>query len=377
MTEVQQCSLTIGTDNQERRVDPRYNGWCHPRIRGAEYDEFVELFIQALCRRFPSILLQWEDFASKNAWPLLTSYRNRLTTFNDDIEGTAAVIVGTVLSAVNAKEETIEEQTFVLLGAGSAAFGASRLLHRALIHRGVSPEAARRKILVADSRGLLFEGRERITPMKEAMQQERAAVQDWINGAGLIPAERLVRLAKPTVLIGATGVAGTFTESLVRMMADSCRRPVIMPLSNPTRRAEAVPTDIFAWTEGRAMVATGSPFDPVDLGGRRRSIAQCNNVYIFPAMGVAILAANARRVTDRMFMAAAEALAALSPARKEPDAPLLPPLNEIRSTSRAIASAVARQAMEDGIADRLSETQIEERLDNTIWSPCYREYEPA
>jgi malate dehydrogenase (oxaloacetate-decarboxylating) len=369
--------LDVGTDNQERLADPRYQGWRHERIRGEEYDAFVEEFVQAVLKRFPLSLLQWEDFASANAEPLLARYRNRLCTFNDDIQGTAAVILGTILAAVKAKKEKLTEQVFLGVGSGSAGFGAALLLRRVLQEEGLGEEEARRRVLMADSRGLLFCRRDGVTPLKEQISQAADFQPEWRGDDGHVSVHAISENARPTVVFGATGKAGTFDEDLVRSVAARCERPVIMPLSNPTSRAEAVPADLLEWTEGRALIATGSPFAPVQFRGQTRRIAQCNNVYIFPAMGLGVRAVNARRVTDSMFMAAARALAETSPALEDVNASLLPPLPEIREVADQIATAVARCAQEEGIADLVGGSMLQKRIRSTRWAPCYREYVPG
>ncbi|RKZ09764.1 NAD-dependent malic enzyme, partial [bacterium] len=294
--------------------------------------------------------------------------------FNDDIQGTASVILGTILAAVSAKGESLTDQVFLSVGAGSAGFGAALLVRQAMVRRGLTPDEARRRVLVTDSRGLLFEGRKDMTPLKTKIQQDSGFASDWLNEDGLVPLDSVIENTRPTIMIGATGRAGTFDETLVRKMAAGCDRPVIMPLSNPTSRAEAVPADLLKWTDGKALVATGSPFGPVETADGTRVIAQCNNVYVFPAMGLGIRAVNARRVTDSMFMAAAEALASCSPATDDPSAPLLPPLPGIRSLARTMAAAVARCAQEEGIADLLGENELMSRIDDAMWEPCYKEY---
>jgi malate dehydrogenase (oxaloacetate-decarboxylating) len=369
--------LDVGTDNEERLADPRYQGWRHHRIRGEKYDAFVEEFVQAVMHRFPAVLLQWEDFASANAEPLLARYRNRLCTFNDDIQGTAAVILGTILAAVKAKGEKMSDQVFLGVGSGSAGFGAALLIRRLLEEEGLTRRQALERVLLTDSRGLLYRGREGITALKEQIAQAEDFEPDWRDPSGLVSVQTLAEQARPTVVFGATGRAGTFDEAFVREIAAHCDRPVIMPLSNPTSRAEATPRDLLEWTDGRALIATGSPFEPVKYGGKTRRIAQCNNVYIFPAMGLGVRAVNARRVTDAMFMAAARALADTSPAIEGLDEPLLPRLTGIRDVADHIASAVARCAQEEGIADIVGGSELERRIKATRWAPCYREYIPA
>ncbi|WP_436641107.1 NAD-dependent malic enzyme [Microbaculum sp. FT89] len=364
--------LDLGTNNQERLEDPRYIGWRHERIKGADYDDFVDRFVLAVKARFPNVLLQWEDFASVDAERILARYRNDLCTFNDDIQGTAAVTTGTILAAIAAAGGKLEDQRFGMLGAGSAGIGITRQLIGALKNKGVSEEDAIARFFIMDINGLLHDAREDLDAVRRPLAQKAEAVKEW--GTDLTQAIGLadvVRHARPTVLVGATGQAGAFTEDVVREMASYAERPVIFPLSNPTSRAEATPADLMAWTDGKAVVATGSPFAPVVHEGETHVIAQCNNSYVFPAMGLGIIAVGARRVTDTMFMAAAEALMEVSPALSDPHGPLLPPLKDIRTVSRHIAVAVARQAQQDGVADPMTPEKLEQAIDQTMWTPAY------
>ena len=365
--------LDVGTNNEERLADPRYLGWRNQRITGKEYDDFVECFVRAAIRRFPKVLLQWEDFSSDKAEVLRSRYENRLCSFNDDIQGTAASTVGTLLSAVSVSREPLETQVFVMMGAGSAGFGNYSLLVRCLISKGLTEVEARARIFVVDSRGLLHDGRENMTGLKAHMLQPRASLSDWdIDVDQKHAALDVVRNARPTAIIGATGQPNTFTKEIVTLMAGRTERPIFMPLSNPTSKSEATPADLLEWTAGKALIATGSPFDPVHSGGRLHTISQANNVYIFPAVGLGVLAANAVRVTEGMFLAAALTLGEASPAKADPDAPLLPPLNEIRSLAKKIALAVAKQARDEGIADRVSDAELEARIEERMWEPVYR-----
>ncbi|MCO6044289.1 NAD-dependent malic enzyme [Aeoliella sp. ICT_H6.2] len=364
--------LDLGTNNTERIEDPRYIGWRNERIKGEEYDEFIELFVEAVKKRFPNVLLQWEDFASVDAERILERYRDQLCTFNDDIQGTAAVTSGTVWAAVEASGGKLADQRFVMLGAGSAGVGITEQLVRAIVATGLSEADARKKFYVIDRDGLLHQGRSDLDDVHRPLAQQTADLTGW--GCDLskpITLEDVVRNAKPTVLIGVTGQAGAFTEEVVREMARHAERPVIFPLSNPTSRAEATPADLLAWTDGRAIIATGSPFDPVEHAGKTHIIAQCNNSYIFPAMGLGILASGAKRVTDNMFMVAAKALKECSPALSDPTTSLLPPLHTIRETARHIAMAVAKQAQLDGVAPECSDEELEVRCTQTMWTPAY------
>ena len=363
--------LDTGTNNQERLDDPSYVGWRHERIRGPAYDEFIDRFVGAVQRRFGGALLQWEDFAFANAGPILERYRDRLCTFNDDIQGTAAVTTGTVLAAVSATGGTLAEQRFVVMGAGSAGVGIRAQLIGTLVREGTSEPEARSHFYVLDRKGLIHDGRGDLSAVKASLVQRCEALAGW-DVSGSISFADVVRNVRPTVLIGVTGQAGTFTEPIIREMAAHTDRPIILPLSNPTSRAEAKPADLLKWTDGRALIATGSPFDPVEHKGRTHVIAQCNNSYVFPAIGLAVLAVRARRVTDEMFMVAATALKEMSPALDNPQASLLPPLRDIRSVSRHIARAVATEAQREGVADPCSPEELDERLDQTMWKPEYR-----
>lgn len=367
--------LDVGTDNAERLADPMYVGWRHTRMRGQDYDDFVEDFVAAVQERWPRVLLQWEDFAGANSGRLLARYRDRLCTFNDDIQGTAAVAAGTLLAAVKVTGTPLVEQTIVLLGAGSAGCGIATLLLEAMVADGLDEAAARRRFYAVDIDGLLVEGLPGMRPAQEKFVQPREAVAGWVlRDPRKIDLAEVVANARPTTLIGVSMQAGAFTEAIVREMARHAERPIIFPLSNPTSRAEAKPQDLMEWTEGRALVGTGSPFAPVTREGRSIPINQTNNSYVFPGIGLGVLAVDASRVTDGMFMAAARALAELSPAAKGESSRLLPPVDELRAVSRVLASAVAREAIADGVAIPRDEAEIEARIDAHVWEPVYRPY---
>ena len=367
--------LDVGTDNPERLADPLYIGWRHARVRGAEYDAFIEAFVSAVAERWPNVLLQWEDFAGSNAGPLLERYRERLCTFNDDIQGTAAVAAGTLWAAINVTGVPLAEQRVVLLGAGSAGTGIGALLLRAMIEGGLSEAEARRRFFAVGRGGLLLEGMPGIRPAQARLLQRREAVAGWtLQSPERIDLLDVVSNAKPTTLIGTSGQAGAFTEAVVRTMAKHVERPIIFPLSNPTSLSEATPAALMQWTDGRALMGTGSPFAPVAWNGKAVAIDQINNSYIFPGVGLGVLAAGARRVTDSMFMAAGKALAALSPARHDSAGRLLPPVTELRAVSFAVASAVARQARADGVAPPADEATLAARLRALVWEPAYRPY---
>ncbi|MBV8209960.1 MAG: NAD-dependent malic enzyme [Burkholderiaceae bacterium] len=367
--------LDVGTNNQERLADPLYIGWRHERVRGNDYDAFIEDFIAAVAERWPDVLLQWEDFAGTNAARLLERYRERLCTFNDDIQGTAAAVAGTLLAAIGVTGVPLTQQRIALLGAGSAGSGIAALLLHAMIDGGLGQDEARGRFFAVDRHGLLVEGMPGITPAQAPFVRRRRDVAGWrLQNPDEIGLLDVVSNAKPTVLIGTSAQSGAFTENVVREMAKHVDRPVIFPLSNPTWLSEATPEQLAGWTEGRALIGTGSPFAPVQINGRTVIVNQTNNSYIFPGVGLGILAANARRVTDGMFMAAGRALAQLSPAKEGKDERLLPPVSELRAVAVAVAKAVAHQAQADGVAEPASETTLAARIAACVWEPCYRPY---
>jgi malate dehydrogenase (oxaloacetate-decarboxylating) len=372
--------LDVGTDNEERLADPIYIGWQHKRIRGAEYDAFIEEFVLAVQKRWPNILLQWEDFAGVNAAILLRRYRDRLCTFNDDIQGTAAVTTGTLLAAVGATGRPLKEQTIAMFGSGSAGIGICDLLVARMKEEGLSEEEARKRIYCFNRYGLLVEGCEGIRPGQETLLHKRADVEGWkltgsSNGPCAISLMDVVRNAKVTILVGVSAQPGAFTEEIVREMASHTERPIIFPLSNPTSKAEAVPADLLRWTDGRALVGTGSPFDPVEVKGKLVRISQVNNSFIFPGLALGILVSRTTRVSDAMIMASAKALASLSPTLADPIAPLLPPIADCRKVSLVVAEAVAKQAIADGTAEAVDDATLRERLRAYVWEPVYQPYE--
>ena len=367
--------LDVGTDNEALLNDPIYIGWQHNRIRGQEYDDFVEAFVTAVERRWPHILLQWEDFAGVNAARLLKRYRDRLCTFNDDIQGTAAVTTGTLLAGVHATGIPLREQTIAMFGAGSAGIGIINLLVAAMKEEGPTEEQARKRIYAFNRYGLLVEGCRGIRPGQEPLLHKREDVAGWkLTGGQDISLLDVVRNAGVTVLAGVSAQPGAFTEEIVREMARHIERPVIFPLSNPTSKSEAVPADLLRWTDGRALVGTGSPFPPVEVDGKPVRISQINNSYIFPGLALGILVSRARRVTDNMIMAAAKTLASLSPARADKNAPLLPPIGDSRKVGLIVGEAVGLQAVADGVSQAGAE-DMRERIDAYVWEPVYQPYE--
>ncbi|MDR3741520.1 MAG: NAD-dependent malic enzyme [Terracidiphilus sp.] len=368
--------LDVGTDNEDLLNNPIYVGWQHKRVRGKEYDRFIESFVKAVQSRWPHILLQWEDFAGENALALLERYRNRLCSFNDDIQGTAAVTTGTLLAAINATGVPIKKQTIAMYGSGSAGIGIVNLLVAAMKKEGLTEAQARARIYAFNRHGLLVEGGQGIRPSQLPLVRKRADVAGWqLSGKPDISLLEVVRNAKITALVGVSAQAGAFTEDVVRAMAANAQRPVIFPLSNPTSKSEAAPEDLMRWTDGRALVGTGSPFAPVEINGKQVPVSQVNNSYIFPGLALGILVSRASRVTDSMIMAAAEALAALSPARKDKNAPLLPPIADARKVSFRVGAAVASQAIAEGLTSGVATEAIEAQLRAYMWEPVYAPYE--
>ncbi|WP_318490820.1 NAD-dependent malic enzyme [Photobacterium leiognathi] len=366
--------LDVGTNNPQRLSDPMYMGWRHTRITGKEYDAFVDEFIQAVKQRWPEALIQFEDFAQKNAMPLLERYKDKVCCFNDDIQGTAAVTVGSLLAACKAAGSKLSEQRVTFLGAGSAGCGIAEAIIAQMISEGISDAQARSQVFMVDRWGLLINEMPNLLNFQQALVQKKEQLADWDVADNNISLLDVMRNAKPTILIGVSGVPGLFSEEVIREMYAHCERPIIFPLSNPTSRVEATPFDLIRWTDGNALVATGSPFDPVIYEGKTYPIAQCNNSYIFPGIGLGVLSVNARRVTNEMLMESSRALAECSPLAIHGHGPLLPPLEDIQKVSRKIAFAVAKKAVEQHKAPKNSDERIREKIDANFWKSEYRRY---
>ncbi|GAL21019.1 NAD-dependent malic enzyme [Vibrio maritimus] len=366
--------LDVGTNNPQRLADPMYMGWRHPRITGDEYRAFVEDFIQAVQRRWPDALVQFEDFAQKNAMPLLERYKDRICCFNDDIQGTAAVTVGSLLAACKAAGSKLSEQRVTFLGAGSAGCGIAEAIVAQMVSEGISDEQARSQVFMVDRWGLLQEGMPNLLDFQQRLVQKHEHTQNWESESTGFSLHDVIKNAKPTVLIGVSGAPGLFSKEIIQEMHQHCERPIVFPLSNPTSRVEATPNDILRWTNGQALVATGSPFDPVVVEGKTYPIAQCNNSYIFPGIGLGVLAAQASRVTDEMLMESSRALAECSPLAQKGSGQLLPPLEEIHLVSKRIAFAVAKKAIEQGVAKECSDETLRKAIEENFWQPVYRKY---
>lgn len=367
--------LDTGTDNAELRDDPVYIGWRHERVRGEEYDAFVDTFVEAVKQRWPHVLLQFEDFARPNALRLLTRYRDQLCTFNDDVQGTAAVAAGTLLAAANATDSKLKDQTVVIFGAGSAGCGIARLLMHMMVDEGLSEDDARGRFYALDKQGLLLDNDDSLEDFQKPFARSRDDVADWANsdsdGIELID---VVRNAKPTVLLGVSGQGGAFGEDVIRAMAEQIDQPIILPLSNPESNCEATPQDVMDWTDGKALIGTGSPFDPVQVDGEDFTVDQTNNAYIFPGMGLGLLAVKAERVSDAMFAAAARALGEAFDVDAEGPAHLLPPIGNLRDVARTVARSVARQAREEKLCEAFDDDALNTMIDECMWSASYRAY---
>ncbi len=370
--------LDTGTNNVDLINDPLYIGWKHERVRGKEYDDFIEAFVTAVKKRFPHVLLQWEDFAQQNANPILEKYRDKLCTFNDDIQGTAAIATGTLLSAVQATGTPLHAHRIAVLGGGSAGCGISNLLKEALMEDGLSEEEARSRFFIVDRNGLLVEGATGLMPFQEKFLQPKSVLANWTcDNPNNITLLDVIKNIHPTVLVGVSGQAGVFTEEIVREMASHVERPVIFPLSNPTSHSEATPTELMVWTDGKVVMGTGSPFPNIVKNGQSMRVDQTNNAYIFPGMGLGLIAVKATKVTDKMFMVAARALANCSPAKQDPNANLLPPLTDIREVSFKVGLAVAKEAVASGLAESCTEAELEKNVRAKVWEPAYLPYRKA
>jgi malate dehydrogenase (oxaloacetate-decarboxylating) len=364
--------LDVGTNNVERLNDPEYFGWRHERIIGDDYFAFIEQLVDAVKEELPETCLQWEDFANPHARPILECYRDQLLTFNDDIQGTAAVALGAILSAIKVTGKSLKDQQIVMLGAGSAATGVADGLRAAMVEEGLTEEQARRRFWLVNSKGVLHSGRKDLTGEQMIYAQPENRIAGWArNSNGNVGLADVIGHIDATILIGLSTVGGAFSETIVRAMAGKVERPIIFPLSNPTSKSEATPDDLIRWTDGGALVATGSPFAPVNYEGRKIPIAQCNNVYIFPAVGLGVVASTARRITGPMMLAAARTLAGNSPALKDASAPLLPPLTDLRRVAADIALAVGIAAQKDGVAAQMIEDELRARVMATQWTPDY------
>ncbi|SPL69459.1 NAD-dependent malic enzyme [Acinetobacter stercoris] len=367
-------TIDVGTNNQQLLNDPIYMGWRQPRISGDEYYDFVDQVMNAIKRRWPNALIQFEDFAQTHAMPLLQKYRDQVCCFNDDIQGTAAVSVGSLIAASRAAGKQLKDQIFTFLGAGSAGCGIAEQIIKQMVAEGLTDSQARERVYMVDRFGLITDNQPNLIAFQTPLAQKTEVVSKWAGSDGMISLLDVVKNAKPTVLIGVSAQPGLFNEEVIKTMAENCDRPIVLPLSNPTSRVEAVPADIIQWTDGKALIATGSPFAPVNYQGKIYNISQCNNSYIFPGIGLGVVASHATRVTDNMLMTSSSALADCSPMLNDPDADLLPNLDDLQKVSKYIAFKVAKTAIDDGVAPAVSDDILRASIEKNFWKPEYRRY---
>ena len=366
--------LDVGTNNEHLLNDPIYMGARHARISEAEYAEFLDAFMQAAQRCWPGVLVQFEDFAQRHAKNLLDRYVDGYCCFNDDIQGTAAVTLGTILAACRVTGTSLSDHRIVVAGAGSAGCGIAKMIISQMVKEGRAEDEARRQIFMVDRDGLITEGMSGLYDFQAPLAQSASALKDWSVDGDWATLKEVVQSARPSILIGVSGQPRLFSEEVVRAMAENAERPIIFPLSNPLSRVEAIPQRVIEWTQGKAIVATGSPFPAAQFDGEEFPIAQCNNSYIFPGVGLGVLACAARRVTDEMLMASSEMLAEASPRASGDTRNLLPPLEQAADLSRSIAFAVAKVAQAQGHASEISDDLLLSRLNGLFWKPQYREY---
>jgi malate dehydrogenase (oxaloacetate-decarboxylating) len=366
--------LDVGTNNEKLLNDPYYMGNRHRRITGDDYYEFVDQFIKAVKRRWPEAMVQFEDFAQPNAMPLLKRYRDQICCFNDDIQGTAAVTVGTLLAACRSKGAKLSNQKVVFVGAGSAGCGIAEQVISQMVSEGLSDAQARSQVFMVDRFGLLTEGMSDLRDFQQALVQYKAEIADWSFSGDYASLRDVMNCAKPDILIGVSGVAGLFTEAVIKAMKKNCELPIIMPLSNPIKQIEARPEKIIEWTDGQVIIATGSPFQPIEYKGKIYPVAQCNNSYIFPGIGLGVLAVKAQRISDDMLRIASETLAAASPLANTGVGGILPPLTQLSELSKKIAFEVAKVAMRQGLALELDDATLLRKIDANFWKPEYRQY---
>ena len=365
-------TLDVGTDNEERLQDPLYLGLRHKRIRGVDYQDFIDRFVAAVRKVYPNVLLQWEDFLKGNAIKQLDRFRNVLPSFNDDVQGTAGVVLSGIYAALKITGQLMRDQRLVFAGAGASTHGIAALFVTALIEEGLTPDEARGRVWTVDTKGLVLSDRSGLEDFKTLYARDPKEVASWeCRDRSRITLEETVANARPTILIGVSATPGNFNESLVRLMAKINERPLIFPLSNPTSKCECTAEDAIRWSDGRAIVATGSPFDPVTYNGKRYRIGQCNNSFIFPGVGLGVCVSRARHVSDGMFLDAAKALVNHVTPDDLAECAVYPHLSRIRECSLDVACAVIRRAVAEGHADPSALVNLEESVRRSMWFPEY------
>lgn len=367
--------LDAGTDNEKLRDDPYYLGWRHARVTGKAYDVFIEKFVTAIKTKFPNVFLHWEDFGRANAQKILSTYQNDLCTFNDDIQGTGVVTLAALLSGAKVNNSTLKNQRFVVFGAGTAGVGISEQIVSAMVHKGMTEDEARKHFWLIDRQGLLLDNMDNLTPAQKPFARPANEVSDWVlDDPNNIMLADVIKNIKPTVLLGCSGVSGAFTKDIISEMYHHCKHPMIFPLSNPTDLAEATPQQIMDWTQGNALVATGSPFAPVNINDETVEIAQCNNALAFPGIGLALLALKSTCVNIEMLYVAAEALAQCAPAIHNHKAPLLPNVENAQDAALAVATAVAEKIRELDCEQADKAIPIDTLIKEKQWQATYLPY---
>ncbi|KTD24456.1 NAD-dependent malic enzyme [Legionella maceachernii] len=364
--------LDVGTNNQELLNDPLYLGCQHPRIAQEQYDAFIQTFVDAVRRHFPNAFLHWEDFGRNNARRILDQYQDQLCTFNDDIQGTGAVTLSALLAACDVTGINLTDHRIVVFGAGSAGTGISDQIVEAMMRQGLSKEDAYKRFWLIDRQGLLVDSDLELTEAQKPYARAKAEIAWWPTHNKQLPSlTDTVRQVKPTILIGCSAQPGTFSQEIVEIMASACERPIIFPLSNPDEKCEAQPADLLAWSQGKALIATGTAFPAVDYQNRLLEIAQCNNALVFPGIGLGIIAVQASRLSKEMIWAAASTLSEYAPSKQHSFAPLLPSLNEAQVVAKHIAVAVATTAIKEGLAQKNQDAEIEKLIQDLFWEPRY------
>lgn len=361
--------LDVGTNNKKLLNDPLYLGWRHPRISGKDYDVFINKFVSAVKKLFPKVFLHWEDFGSYNSYNNLANYRYEICSFNDDIQGTGVVTVAAILAGIAETKIPLSEQRIVVFGAGAAGMGVTDSIYKTMIAQGLTPEEARSKFWLIDRPGLLTEDINNYTKAQAAFLRKRTEIQNWkFRDTNNISLQIVVENVHPTILIGCSAVSGAFNQVIIETMARYVERPLILPLSNPTEKIEAKPTDLIEWTRGKALIATGSPFQDVVWQGKTFPISQCNNYFAFPGIGLGVIASQAKEVSEEMLQAAIDTLS-----KSTHDCPgrLLPTLHQLKNISKQIANAVANITVQSGLNQRKIEDDIETYIEKQLWRPHY------
>ncbi|MGJ6967172.1 NAD-dependent malic enzyme [Streptosporangium sp. G11] len=363
-------ALDVGTDNEALLNDPAYVGNRHARVRGRRYDDFIDAYVKTASRMFPGAMLHWEDFGPSNGRRILERYTDHLSTFNDDMQGTGAIVLAAMLGAVRVSATPMDEQRIVIFGAGTAGIGIADQIRDAMVRAGLDQETATRRIWPVDKQGLLIDDMKDLRDFQRRYARSRAEVHGWSEDASGISLAEVVKRIKPTMLVGTSTAHGAFTEQIVRTMAAGVERPVIFPISNPTERIEAVPADLIRWSDGRALIATGIPVEPITYNGVTYVIAQANNAMLYPGLGLGVVVARARRVSPGMLQAAAEAVGGMVDV-STPGASLLPQVDNLREVSATVAVAVADQAAEEHLA-RTDLRDTIQQVQDTMWQPAHR-----